>query len=83
MSYQAIITKFLGPTNSRGSRVKATADAGSIIVSWDHRLNSDENHRAAAEALCVKMGWTGEFYGKLHQGGLPGGSGCAFVFEDR
>jgi hypothetical protein len=60
---QAIFTKFLGPTNSRGSRVKASADAGSVTVSWDHALNSSENHRAAAMALAVKFGWSGTWVG--------------------
>ena len=82
MAYQAIVTKFLGPTNVRGSRVKATADAGSITLSWDHSLNVEENHRRAAEALRDKLGWNQPFYGKLHMGGLPG-SGYAFVFEDK
>jgi hypothetical protein len=81
MAYQAIVTKFLGPTDTRGSRVKATCEAGSLTLGWDHSLNSEANHRRAAEALCAKLGWTGEFYGKLHQGGLPG-SGYAFVFPD-
>lgn len=29
---QAIVTKFLGPTNYRGSRVKATCQAGSVTI---------------------------------------------------
>ena len=32
---QAIVTKYLGPTKSRGSRVKATASAGSITLAWN------------------------------------------------
>ncbi len=60
---QAIYTKFLGPTNSRGSRVKAFADAGSVTVSWNHALNATENHRAAAMALAAKFGWSGTWVG--------------------
>lgn len=71
---QAIITKFMGPTNSRGARVKATADAGSITVGWDYALNIEGNHTAAAKALAMKLGWAGHWHG----GGLPG-SGYAFV----
>ncbi len=49
---QAIVTKFLGPTNCRGSRVKATSASGhTLTVSWDHALDSDANHIAAAKAL--------------------------------
>jgi len=57
---QAIQTKYLGPTNHRGSRVKATCAAGSVIVSWDYSLpnNIEENHRAAAYFLAVnKLKW--------------------------
>src|SRR4051812_45021830 len=38
MKMQAIQTRYLGPSNVRGSRVKAFAAAGSITLSWDHRL---------------------------------------------
>jgi hypothetical protein len=74
---QAIVTKFHGPTNHRGARVKATADAGSITLPWDHALGVEGNHRAAAEALAKKYGWPLDMFG----GGLPG-SGYAFVYAD-
>jgi hypothetical protein len=70
--YQAIITKYLGPGNVRGARVKATAAAGSVTLGWDHRLNSEDNHRAAAKALADKFDWQGE----LFCGGLPDGRMC-------
>lgn len=54
---QAIQTKFLGPTNHKGSRVKATCDAGSAVVSWDYNLDTEGNHRAAAWTLCAKLAW--------------------------
>ena len=57
--HQAITTKYLGPTYTRGSRVKATCQAGSVTVPWDHAKNSDENHTAAAVALCKRFGWRG------------------------
>ena len=79
MMFQAIVTKYLGRTN----RVKATAQAGSITLSWDHSLSSDINHRQAAEALAAKFDWDGEYYGKLHGGGLPNHAGYAFVFENK
>jgi hypothetical protein len=56
---QAIQTKFLGPTNFRGSRIKATCGAGSAIVEWDHSLDPHENHILAAYHLAVnKLEWT-------------------------
>ena len=52
---QAITTKFLGPTNTRGSRIKATCWLTSVTVAWDHALNVEENHREAIEALVCKL----------------------------
>lgn len=54
---QAIETRYLGPTNARGSRIRAKAAAGSLTVSYDHALNSAANHKAAAVALANKFGW--------------------------
>lgn len=80
---QAIVTKFIGPSNTRGSRYKATCSAGSVTVSADHSKNPDRNHLAAAEALVNKLGWLPTegraFEGVWHGGFLPDGSGC-FVF---
>lgn len=78
--YQAIQTRYIGPTNFRGARVKAQADAGALVVSWDHALNAEGNHRAAAEALRTKLGWNAEHYGCLIGGSLPG-KGYAFCFD--
>jgi hypothetical protein len=80
---QAIVTKYFGPTDFRGSRVKAEADAGSVTVSWDHALNSEDNHRKAALALCGKLGWTVPSPDSLVGGGLPKSSGYAFVFSGK
>lgn len=60
---QAIITKFHGPTNVRGSRVSATAEAGRVILDWDHALNPDDNHKSAAMALAAKFKWDGHYVG--------------------
>ena len=61
-----ITTKYLGPTNSRGSRVKAIARnswgelrGASVTISWDHSLNSAENHAEAVRALADSLGWVG------------------------
>jgi hypothetical protein len=55
---QAIRTKFYGPTNTRGSRIQAKAEAGAIFMNWDYALGVDGNHRAACELLRAKLGWT-------------------------
>ena len=53
MNY-AIATKYIGPTNTRGARIKATLPSGkSITLQWNHNLDVDENTRQAAKA-CVR-----------------------------
>lgn len=55
---QGITTKYLPATNTRGSRIKATAGAGqTITVSYDHSASCA--HRVAAIALIKKLDWTG------------------------
>lgn len=73
---QAIRTVYLGPTNSRGSRIKAPAAAGSITVPYDH--GAECPHAVAAQALLNKLDWKGDMAG----GCLPDGSHC-FVFTRR
>lgn len=60
---QAIVTKFLGPTNYRGSRIKARCDAGSVVISLDYAESVEENHRIAAMTLVKKLGWDGRWIG--------------------
>jgi hypothetical protein len=72
---QAIETKYLRATNVRGSSIKATAYGGSITIGYDHALNIDGAHKAAADALIAKMGWKGTFA----QGGNAKGDGYVFV----
>ena len=52
---QAIITKFIGATNTKGSRIKATCDRGSVTVGYPHELNSEQAHRKAVECLIAKF----------------------------
>ena len=52
---QAIVTKYIGPTDTKGSRIKAWCDAGSITVGYSH--GSHDPHDIAAAALIRKLGW--------------------------
>lgn len=76
---QAIVTKYLGPSNVRGSRIKASAAAGSVTVSYNHALNSEDNHLAAAETLARKYGWLDNHGAALHAGGMPDSRGNVYV----
>lgn len=72
----AIETKYLGPTNTKGARIKAFTDGASIIKSYDDSLTSFDNKAEAARALCEKLGWEGSLVG----GGTRMGE--VFVFVD-
>lgn len=72
---QAITTRFIPPTNTRGARISVRAAAGRMVVSWKHNMGVDENHDAAALAFLAKMDWTGGWVG----GSLPDGRGNVYV----
>jgi hypothetical protein len=72
---QAILTKYLPPTNFHGGRIKVKAQRGSIMVHWDYALDVDANHDKACEAALKAWGWRGTWRG----GGLPDGTGNAYV----
>lgn len=73
---KAIVTKFMGPTDTRGARIKATEpDGKSVIVPYGY-TSPVKAHAEAAIALAKKMRWTGT----LIAGGLKG-SEYVFVFS--
>ena len=78
---QAIVTKYFGPTNTKGSRIKATCAAGSLTVSVDNRWDQTQNHAKAAAMLVAKLGWVpsqGRYAEKWFSAGLPNGD-CVHV----
>ena len=55
-----IKTAYVGPTNHRPSRISATHRRDSartyrVMLPWDHALNSEANHQAAAQALLARF----------------------------
>lgn len=52
---QAIQTKYLGPTNFRPSRIKASCERGSITVSYPLELSGDDVHRFAVRELVKRF----------------------------
>ena len=61
---KAIKTKYLGPTDFRGGRMKASdGDGNSITEGYLHEYNPEQNHEIMADALCRKMGWKGTLKG--------------------
>lgn len=54
---QAILVRFCGPTNCRGSRYIARCQAGRLVFEADHALNPDRNAYRAAVKLALRLGW--------------------------
>lgn len=69
---QAIVTRYHGPTDTRGARVSATAAGGRLVLPYDYAGEAYDNHAAAALALAAKLKWDGSWVG----GALPTGDYC-------
>jgi len=54
-----ICTKYIGPTNFRGSRIKAHCESGlSVTVPYDHSKSGQDVHFAAVVEFCRRHpGW--------------------------
>lgn len=59
---QILKTKYLGPTNTKGSRIKASCEAKSITINWNHSLDVEQNHKRALVTLHVQLGWSDYYY---------------------
>lgn len=53
---QAIQTRYIPPTNTKGSRIKAWCDRGTMSVPYPyHKMEGEECHRYAAEQLIARF----------------------------
>lgn len=67
---RAILTKYLGPTNCKGARIKAYDNWGnSATVDYDYSLSGKAVHEVAARQLADVRGWKGELVGGEIKGG--------------
>lgn len=78
---QAIVTKYISPTNYRGARIKATAAAGSVTMEYRHEHNPEANHRLAAMRLVDKFKWR-EHYDRLCGGQMADGRYCFVMVSE-
>ncbi len=76
---QAIHTKYLPASNTKPSRIKATANRHSVIVSFDHSFDGHMVHFQAVKALVAKhnLDWD---IANMCYGGSSDGKGYTFVF---
>jgi hypothetical protein len=75
---KAIRTKYVGPTNFKGSRIIASdSDGNRVTIPYPSELKSEHAHAEAAVKLCVKMGWKGELVGGVY------GDSMYWVFKEQ
>lgn len=55
----AIVVKYIGPSNSRGARMKATGhkDIKPVTIGYDSGLSIEMNAAQAARQLIERQGW--------------------------
>lgn len=77
----AIHTKFLGPTDSRGARVKAyTADGRSLTVGYGYENDALTDHFKAAQAFAAKHFKHAPSTDRMVYGDSADGRGYVFCF---
>jgi hypothetical protein len=54
---QAITVKYLKPTETRGSRLKAECKTGSVTIGLPYHVDGEQAARLAAITLCDKFRW--------------------------
>lgn len=69
---QAIVTKFIPPTDKSGPRYQARCQAGRLTIDQRDADGPMGNHKIAAMALVHRLGWAD--YGRWVAGGLVDGS---------
>ena len=76
----AIQTKFISPTNTKGSRISAKAEGGrSVIIPSDNAMSPEQNHLAAARAFIKKYDYgAGQQFTPVN-GGSVSGKGYVFI----
>lgn len=83
----AIHTKFIGPTNSRGARIKAyTADSTyhkgfNVTINYPYELSGEARHFEAVKELVKKhnLAWNTD---NMRYGDSADGKGYVFCFEN-
>ncbi len=75
---QSITTKYLPATDTKGSRIKATASGGggSVTIPYRSQHSTEHNHCLAVRTLCQELDW----HGTLAYDHGQKGSGMVFVF---
>ena len=74
------VRRLLGPTDTRGARIKAYTDGRSVTVDYPHELNSEQAHFAAARAFAAKHFKHAPPTDRMVYGNSADGRGYVFCF---
>lgn len=83
---QAIVTRFLSPTNTRGSRIRATCSRGSIVIGYPDELSGAACHAEAVAQLLARFAkedGSDKSFGRARDwvcGGMPEKHADSYVF---
>lgn len=85
---QTITTEYKGPTNTKGSRILVKSWLKNKSVAWDCSLSSEDNHKAAAQALVdalnagrVENRTDKQQWQIIAAGSMPDGKGNAYIID--
>lgn len=85
---QTICTSYAGPSNTRGSRIMVKSWLKNKAFGWDHALNSEANHKAAAQQLVdvlnaqrLQCGDPAYKWSIVAAGSMPDGKGNAYIID--
>lgn len=68
---QTIETRYIGPTDTKGSRIKATSAGGhSVTIPYNDAASASDCHAAAVRALMEKLDWHGRMIGDHTKRGM-------------
>ena len=64
---QAIRTRYLPPTDTKGARISATTSHKRVMIPFDQSLDTPKAHRKAAQALCDRLKWNYDLIGGCYK----------------
>ena len=78
--YKAVAVKYLGPTNTRAARVKATIGGtqGNVTLPFRYDISMEENVVAAVDELMLRYEWEDHPYAL---GALSDGTYVAVLYD--
>lgn len=82
---RALITKYVGPTDKRASRIKVTGGISSAMYPFDAAISVEENHAVATGHYLYEMnkmrGGDGQEWFIVAGGSMPNEDGYAFIID--